>query len=66
MFRTLLVLVIGVGIGGIATAYQHEHGDSVKLLAARDIVEKLDGKEARASYVEVTCLCPGRRIRAGN
>jgi quercetin dioxygenase-like cupin family protein len=58
MFRTLLVLVIGVGIGGIATAYQHEHGDSVKLLAARDIVEKLDGKEARASYVEVT-LNPG-------
>lgn len=58
MFRTLLVLVIGVGIGGIATAYQHEHGESVKLLAARDIVEKLDGKEARASYVEVT-LNPG-------
>lgn len=58
MLRYLLASVLGMGIGGIVVGFQHEHGESVKLLAARDIVEKLDGKESRASFVEVT-INPG-------
>lgn len=58
MFRSLLTGVVGLAIGGMAAGLQHEHGESVKLIAARDIVEKLDGKEARVSFVEVT-INPG-------
>ena len=38
------------------TAAQHDHHEGVKVttLAARDIVEKLDGKEAKATFLEVT------------
>ena len=44
-----------------STAARHDekpHG-SVRPLAARDIVEKVDGKEAKATAVEVT-LEPGQ------
>lgn len=58
MLRYLLAGVLGMGVGGIAVGFQHQHGESVKLLATRDIVEKLDGKESRASFVEVT-INPG-------
>jgi quercetin dioxygenase-like cupin family protein len=62
MNRSLLVLVVGVALGacGMTFAHLHDHkdGESVKLLSARDIVEKLDGKEAKVTMVEVT-LKPG-------
>ncbi len=62
MTRNWLVLAIGMGLGlgvsGMAVAFHDEHGESVRLIAARDIVEKLDGKASRASFVEVT-LGPG-------
>ena len=60
MIRTPLALAagIGVGIGGL-TASRHDEKQSVKTIAARDIVEKLDGKDAKATYVEVT-LEPGQ------
>lgn len=60
MNRSFLVLVIGVafGAGGMAFAQRHEHGESVKVIAARDIREKLDGKDAKVTFVEVT-LAPG-------
>ncbi len=58
MLRYVLIGVLGMAIGGVATGFQHDHGESVKLLAARDIVEKLDGKDARVSFVEVT-INPG-------
>jgi quercetin dioxygenase-like cupin family protein len=53
--RTLLALVagIGVGVGGMTLAHQQK-GQKVTTLAARDIVEKLDGKKAKATVVEVT------------
>lgn len=57
MIRRVLVLTAGVGLaaGGMTAARHDEksHG-SVKPIAARDIVEKVDGKEARATAVEVT------------
>jgi quercetin dioxygenase-like cupin family protein len=62
MFRTLLVLAAGVGVGaGAMNAAHHDHGDGEKVreLSATDIKEKLDGKEARATVVEVT-IEPGQ------
>jgi quercetin dioxygenase-like cupin family protein len=48
--------------GGICLAHHDEHGkggDYVKLLSRKDIIEKLDGKKAKATIVEVT-LAPGQ------
>ncbi|QEL19379.1 cupin domain-containing protein [Limnoglobus roseus] len=63
MIRGTLVLVTGIslGLGGMLAARHDEkpHGTAVKLLAARDIAEKLDGKEAKATAVEVT-IEPGQ------
>src|SRR5439155_26205334 len=61
MTRALLVLTIGfgLGVGGMSAARHDEKHESVKLLAARDIAEKLDGKDAKATAVEVT-LEPGQ------
>jgi quercetin dioxygenase-like cupin family protein len=62
MIRGLLVLAGGValGAGGLMAARHDEkpHG-SVRTLAARAIAEKVDGKEAKATAVEVT-LEPGQ------
>ena len=56
MFRTLLLLAVGMGIGagGLAFAHLHEDGEQVKLLSVQDMQEKLDGQEAAVSVVEVT------------
>jgi len=63
MPRSLLVLVFGLGLcmGGAAMAlHDHGHdGERVKELAARDIIEKLDGKDAGVTFVEVT-IEPGQ------
>jgi quercetin dioxygenase-like cupin family protein len=64
MRRTSLVLVAcaALAIGGLTLAQHGEHGkgDSrVKVLSRKDIAEKLDGKKARATTVEVT-LRPGQ------
>ena len=61
MVRTLLVLVAGVGVGagGIIAAHHHEDGEAVKVLSVTDIQEKLDGKDAAATIVEVT-IEPGK------
>ena len=59
MVRRALVLALGIGLAaGITAAGHDEKHDSVKLLAVRDIAEKIDGKEAKATAVEVT-LGPG-------
>lgn len=47
----------GVGIGGVTLARSqenHKDGESVKVISAQDIREKLDGKDARVTFVEVT------------
>ncbi|MCC7423548.1 MAG: cupin domain-containing protein [Planctomycetaceae bacterium] len=55
MIRTLLTLAFGFGVGAVGvTAAQHEHqGAKVTTLATRDIVEKVDGKEAKVTFQEV-------------
>ena len=53
------VILIGLAAGGI-TAAQHAHRKgNVRPLASLDIAEKLDGKESKATAVEVT-LEPGQ------
>jgi quercetin dioxygenase-like cupin family protein len=61
MIRSLLVLAIGIGLGlgGLAAAHIYEDGESVRLISARDIKEKLDGKDAKVTVVEVT-IDPGK------
>lgn len=56
MNRTLSVLVIAValGAGGLTFARHHDDGESVKVISARDIKEKLDGKDTKVTVVEVT------------
>jgi quercetin dioxygenase-like cupin family protein len=61
MIRRLLIPAIGIGLGlgGLAAARMDEHGESVRVISARDIKEKLDGKDAKVTVVEVT-IDPGK------
>ena len=61
MYRTIFALAIGVVVvGGMTLAHHDEHAKShVKVLSVKDISEKLDGKKAKATTVEVT-LEPGQ------
>lgn len=61
MLRKTLALAMGIGVaaGGIAAAWHDgkghdDKGESVRVIATRNITEKLDGKEAKATTVEVT------------
>jgi quercetin dioxygenase-like cupin family protein len=60
MRRTLLALTIVAGaVGGMTPAQHDGHGKGgVKELSRKDITEKIDGKKAKATTVEVT-LGPG-------
>lgn len=61
MNRSFLMLAIGavLGAGGMTFAHRHEDGESVKVVSTQDIKEKLDGKEAKVTVVEVT-IGPGQ------
>ncbi len=60
MFRTLFLLAAGIGVGaGGMEVSQHHDGEKVKELSANNITEKLDGKAAMATVVEVT-IEPGQ------
>jgi quercetin dioxygenase-like cupin family protein len=60
MTRTFLVFAAGVALAGLTPAAHDTHGKTkVTTLSARDIVEKVDGKAARATTVEVT-IEPGQ------
>ena len=57
MHRTFLAfaVVAAIGVGGVTLAHQAESGKvKVTELSAREIIEKLDGKDASATVVEVT------------
>ena len=62
MRRSLLAIVFGaLAAGGMTLAQHGGHGKGgvqVKLLSQKDIMEKLDGKKAKATMLEVT-LAPG-------
>src|SRR3954449_2122346 len=60
MVRILLALAVGAGVGGVALAHDRENAEAVKVLSARDVKEKLDGKETKVTVVEVT-LKPGQK-----
>jgi quercetin dioxygenase-like cupin family protein len=55
---TLVVAGIVLAAGGLIAARHDEKHDAVRTLAVRDIAEKVDGKKAKATTVEVT-LGPG-------
>src|SRR5215469_2663688 len=57
MIRSLLTLAAGIGVGvAVTIAADHDHHQAVKVtqLSQRDIIEKLDGKAAGETVVEVT------------
>ena len=60
MRRTLLALtIVASAVGGVSLAQHGGHGKGgVKTLSRKDITEKIDGKKAKATTVEVT-LGPG-------
>src|SRR5262245_12924582 len=62
MRRTLWAIILSaLAAGAMSLAHHDEHGKGgahVKLLSQKDIIEKLDGKKAKATMVEVT-LAPG-------
>ena len=64
MRRMLLVIAIAAcaGFGGLGLAHDDEHGKGkpeVKILSVANVSEKVDGKKAKATTVEVT-LAPGQ------
>lgn len=59
MIRTMLTLAAGIGVGAIGMNAAHHDGERVAPISERNIVEKLDGKEAKATVVEVR-LEPGQ------
>jgi quercetin dioxygenase-like cupin family protein len=59
MMRNLLAAVLGIGLGAVGmAAVEHAGHGTARTIAERDIVEKLDGKDAKVSFVEVS-LEPG-------
>ncbi len=63
MHRTFLALAVcaAIGVGGMTLAQRTRQGlVKVTQLSQRDIIEKLDGKAARATVVEVT-FEPGQK-----
>ena len=63
MNRTFLAFAVcAVGVGGMTLARHDEKGGAkVTQLSRRDIVEKLDGKDARVTVQEVA-IEPGGRV----
>jgi quercetin dioxygenase-like cupin family protein len=60
MMRRLLAVITGIGLGAFGmAAVQHGGHGAVRTIAERDIVEKLDGKAAKVSFMEVS-LDPGQ------
>src|SRR5262245_32475147 len=54
MIRVTLVIVAVLAAAGLIAARHDERPESIRELAVRDIAEKLEGKETKATTVEVT------------
>jgi len=60
MRQIAMILIVGIAVGfaGLTLAQQHEKasasGEQVKVLASYEVKEKLDGKDATVTMVEVT------------
>src|SRR3954464_14985246 len=62
MTRTMLLLAVVacIGVGGMSAARHDERGEVKRaVLSATDIAERVDGKEAKATTVELT-MRPGQ------
>lgn len=61
MFRTVSCVVLAsvLAVAGMALAAQHEDGERVRVIGAHEMQEKVDGKEFKATVVEVT-IEPGQ------
>ena len=55
----LLTLAAGVSLGAVAFSHDEKNEVKRKVVSSKDITEKIDGKEAKATVVEVT-LEPGQ------
>jgi quercetin dioxygenase-like cupin family protein len=56
----LALAIVAGAVGGMTLAHNDKHGKSnVKVLSQKEITEKVDGKKAKATMVEVT-LEPGQ------
>ena len=59
----VFIVAIAIGIAGLALAHPQDiasgNGEHVKVLASYDVKEKLDGKDATVTMVEVT-FGPGK------
>src|SRR5262245_4323910 len=62
MARIALIFVAGIatGIGGLAATRPAGTGEEVKVIASYDLKEKVDGKDATVTMVEVT-FGPGQQ-----
>ena len=61
MKRAFFLAAVAVVVGGSGVAFCHnaDDGESVRVISAQNIKEKLDGKDAAATIVEVT-IAPGK------
>src|SRR5204863_242163 len=62
MIRTFVVIALGaaISLGAISLAQDHKHGKvKVTVLSERDVVEKVDNKDAKVTTIEVT-MEPGQ------
>jgi quercetin dioxygenase-like cupin family protein len=53
-----IVIALAIVLGGLCSG-GHEHKNKVKVITSQDIAEKVDGKDAKATTLEVT-IEPGK------
>jgi quercetin dioxygenase-like cupin family protein len=58
-FLAFPIIAIGLGLAAPVIAQHHEDGEQVRVISSQEIKEKLDGKHAKATIVEVT-IEPGK------
>jgi quercetin dioxygenase-like cupin family protein len=54
-----LIVFLVLGLASTTLAQHHEDGEQVRVISSQEINEKLDGKDAKATIVEVT-IEPGK------